>query len=150
MLNRLHQFGAVISEFNLPEDKLALPLEEFRSDPEIVALKAGKVVVAGRDNAPVLATDLDAQFAGFLVNDVAGYSFENVPAYASGLAPVMQGGGLVETDQVVEETIQPGDKLWLAAGMLTNVDPATTPATAPFALARSSNSATDKTLLVQF
>lgn len=147
MLNRLYQFGCVDSDFDVPADKLALELSAFRQDADILALKGGRVVKLGADGVELAASG-DEQFAGFLVNDVAGNDYENVPAYASGKAPVMLGGGLVETDQVIEDDIASGELLYIGAdGQLTNTDPGSA---TPFGLARSSNSATDKTLKVQF
>jgi hypothetical protein len=126
MLKRIFDFGAVVSKFPVAPSLLGLGLDDFRSNPTILGLKAGRLATLGDDGAVRLATSADAKFAGFLVNDVAGYSFENVPAYASGHAPLCLGGGVVETDQVVEDDLSEGDSLYISddePGLLTKVAP---------------------------
>lgn len=149
MLKRKFDFGAVDSGFPINPALLALALTDFQAHADVTKLKAGKLACIGSDGNVRLAEQDDAQFAGFIVNDVAGYGFENVPAYASGLCPLMVGGGVVDTDQVVEDDLASGDKLFIAAGMLTKVDPGTD--STPFAVVKVGNAGnTDKTVEIQF
>jgi hypothetical protein len=151
MLNRKFDFGAVDSGFPIPAPLLAMSLDEFRSNSAILSLKAGKLATIGSDGNIRLAQAADGKFAGFIVNDAAGYSFENVPAYASGKVPLMIGGGVVESDMVVEDDLVSGDRLYIADGELTKVDPSTDGSAPVFAIVKVGNAGrTDKTIELQF
>lgn len=54
---------------------------------------------------------------GFIVNDAAGYYFENAPALASGQLTVSSGNQVVVTDQIdTDETFALGDLLYAGSG----------------------------------
>lgn len=68
------------------------------------------------------------QHVGFLINDAAGYFFENKPAIASGLVSTTFGNCIVVTDQIdTSKTFAAGQKLYAGTGavkgLLTNVAP---------------------------
>ena len=148
MLNILYINGSRDSEFEINPAHLVGGIGAVRASANIQKLKAGRVATVGADGYVKVAGDDDAQFAGFIINDAAGYEFENTPAIASGKLPLLIGGGLVETDQVKETDIKPGDQLYIGdngvltktKGTLKNV----------FGLARSANSAANKLVRVQF
>lgn len=150
MFNRKFDFGCVVSFFTLPASVLDLDLEAFRANATVQGLKAGRLAVEGA-NGVQLATSADAQFAGFIVNDAAGYSFENVPAYASGQVPLSLGGGVAETDQVVEADLVAGDVLYISddqPGLLTKVKPTDATAFAKVLVGNSGNA--DKIVTLQY
>lgn len=87
---------------------------------------------------------------GVFTNDGVSNPLDNSPAVASGMLGVLIGGGLIVTDQIVETGVVAGTKLYVGtaanAGKFTTVE--STDATV-VGIARSKNSATDKSLLVQ-
>lgn len=97
----------------------------------IQGLVAGRVValtstgIALADS--VVVTPM--QPLGFLLNDAAGYFYENKPALASGLVSVTRGPeNVVITDQIdTTLTFAVGDLLYVStgakAGLITNVKP---------------------------
>lgn len=147
MLNIKYIFGVIDGTLELNPTLLTDDVVTFQQNGTIQSLKAGVLVTVGNDGYVRLAVDGDLH-AGFLVNDAAGYSFENVPALASGRVSAMFGGGVVDTDQVIENDIKPGNKLWIGAnGKLTKVDPSTGD---HVAIARTANSPDDLTVTVQY
>lgn len=88
-----------------------------------VALTAQGVALADSASATPM------QPLGFLVNDAAGYFFENKPALASGLVSVTRGPeNVCITDQIdTTLTYAVGDLLYVGsgnkAGLVTNVKP---------------------------
>jgi len=153
MLNILYIYGAKDSDFEINPSNLAGDLGTVRASAAIQALKGGRLATIGADGYVKLAVNGDSK-AGFIINDAAGYEFENTPAIASGKLPLLCGGGLVETDQVVEDNIKAGDKLYIGTGantgLLTKVDPTKDKTGTVFAIARGTNSASNKTVKVQF
>ena len=157
--------GSQDSLFTLDPAKTALELSAFKADATIAALTAGKLATVDANGYVALAED-GAYGAGFIINDVAGYDYENAPAYASGKVPLVIGGGLVSTDALVDTDVAAADLLYIStagnAGKLTNVRPADLTLTegapntvanessTPFGLARTANSADDLTVMVQF
>lgn len=153
MLNILYIYGTKDSDFEINPSNLAGDLGTVRASTAIQALKGGRLATIGADGYVKLAVDGDSK-AGFIINDAAGYEFENAPAIASGKLTLLVAGGLVETDQVVEDNIKAGDKLYIGtggnAGLLTKVDPTAGKTGTVFAIARGTNSASNKTVKVQF
>jgi len=96
----------------------------------ILSMKGGSLVAYGT-NGLELADNNVAGYPpmGFLVNDMAGYFFENSPALGSGLAAVARGSeNVIITDQIdTSLTFNVGDLLYAStstkAGLLTNVAP---------------------------
>lgn len=155
MLNILYINGTIDTEYSLDPALLEKDSLSFQQDATVAALNAGKLITVGANGFVKLCDGASEIALGTLVNDAAGYGFENIPALASGKTPALQGGGTVETDQVVEDDIVPGTKLYCNdAGMFTKVDPTGTEATDAgsaqvVGIARRANSTADKTLLVQ-
>jgi len=98
----------------------------------VVGLKAGRV--AGLDsNGKVQLADGSADSAsvqqlpvGFIINDAAGYFYENKPALASKIVPVIMGNCVIVTDQIdTDQTFVPNEPLYVGtgakAGLVTNV-----------------------------
>lgn len=147
MLKQLYLYGSSDSEFDLDPALLAGDLDTIRAGTIIQGLKAGRLATVNDKGYVRLAVKTD-YVPGFIINDAAGYSFENTPAIASGKVPLLSGGGLVETDQVVEGDIKAGTPLYVGAdGMVTKVKASDS---VQLGISRSENSATDKTLRVQF
>jgi len=150
MLNVLYKNGAIDGNtFELDkaiyegQDPMVASLNET-----VLSLKGGRLATIGADGYVTLATD--GNVLGVIVNDASGVPLFNKPALGSGKVPLMFGGGLIETEQVVEATIVAGDKLYCGAnGVWTKVDPTTDGSGTVYGVAVSSNSATDKTLKIQ-
>jgi len=155
--------GSIDGTIALDPAQLTGDINVDRKSPYVQQFVSGSVVAIGPDGYIKLAEDGDVGI-GLLVNDVAGNEFENTPALASGKAPALIGGCVVDTDRVKETDIKPGDKLYVGtgedAGLLTKVKPQEltlvegTPNTVdkypsePVAVARTANSAADKTVTV--
>lgn len=86
-------------------------------------MKAGRIAALTSGGLATLADGVVAnglEPIGFIINDAAGYFFENVPAVASGKIAVTFGPCVVISDQILtSETFAPGDKLY--AGTSGNV-----------------------------
>jgi len=90
----------------------------------VQALVGGRVATVGATGAKLADADAGDQPIGFIINDVAGYFMENVPALASGRVPLTHGPVVVVTDQIVTtDTFAVGDKVYLGGtgnkGLLT-------------------------------
>ena len=155
MLRILYVYGA--QDTTLPLDQTS-----FTGDPMvdrlltyIQNLDAGCCVQQDTSGYIALADGSRATYyrgiEGVIINDAAGNEFENWPALASGLVPVVT-LGLIETDKVVETNITYGTILY--AGTSTNVGLFTSTAPqsgvlVPAGVARSANSASDKTTRIR-
>lgn len=137
-----------------------LPLDEsaFTGDiavdsalASVTALVSGRVAAVDAAGYCVLADGDDTAGAvpfGFIINDAAGYFYENKPALASGVVAVTFGNCVVQTDQIdTALTFAPGELLYVGtgakAGLITNVAPTHS---RPFAISASSASAASPTL----
>jgi hypothetical protein len=120
---------------NLPIDTTSLTgnVQTDSTSSYILSMVGGKVLALG-PNGLELADNASGTAAltrpiGFLVNDMAGYFFENKPALASGLAAVAVGTeNTIQTDQInTSLTFALGDELYVDtganAGLITNVKP---------------------------
>ena len=118
-------------------------------DETVMSLQSGRLVTIGKNGCVELAEDGSA--LGVIVNDASGTPLFNKPALASGKISAMFGGGLIETDQVVEETVKPKDKLYCGTGENKGKWTKTAPSATSEVIgtAMSSNSATDKTVKIQ-
>jgi hypothetical protein len=154
MLKIDHVFGTADSGFVLDKSKLTGDVAVDSRNGYVAGLVGGRVATTDA-NGNVKLCDGKTEFAeGFIINDASGYFMENTPALASGIVTVLVGGGVCNTDQVVEENIVSGDKLYVGTsdnvGLLTKVDPTGDGSGTVFAIARSGNSAADKTVKVRF
>ena len=155
MLKIDYIFGASDNGFPLDKSKLTGDVAVDSKSEYVSSLVAGKVAALD-GNGNIKLCDGASDFAeGFIINDASGYFMENTPALASGVVPVLVGGGICETDQVVETDIKPGDKLYVGtgdnAGLLTKNDPTGDDKNGQvFAIARSGNSAANQTIKVRF
>jgi hypothetical protein len=154
MLKISHVFGAADSGFKLDPSELTGDINVDSKSAYVTALVAGRVAAIGADGYIKLCDGLGANGEtpeGFIINDAAGYFMENTPALASGVVTVLVGGGVASTDQVVDTDITSGDKLYVGTGANIGLLTTTAPAGATvFAVARTSNSASDKTVQVRF
>lgn len=95
----------------------------------IQGLVGGRFVALTPQGVALADSQTAMQPLGFLVNDAAGYFFENKPALASGLVSVTRGPeNVVITDQIdTSLTFNVGDLLYVGtgpkAGLITNVKP---------------------------
>lgn len=113
----------------------------------ILSLVAGLAVSINATGGVIPCTD-PLLFEGFLINDASSAAGENIPALASNKVGVLCGGGVIITDQVIQNDIAAGDKLFLGAGgKLTNIDPTGVPV---IGIARTSNSVSDLSVTVRF
>lgn len=114
----------------------------------VMSLQGGRLATMGADGYVTLGSNDNVM--GVIVNDAAGVPLFDKPALGSGKVPLMFGGGLIETDQVIEANIVPQDKLYCGAnGQWTKVDPTGDGTGIVYGVAVSSNSATNKTLKIQ-
>lgn len=108
-------------QFNAPLDKTGF-IGDVAVDSalaSVTALVAGRLATLGSAGVKLANADAGDTFAGFIINDAAGYFMENKPALASGLVPLSIGAQVVVTDQIVStETFAIGDKLYI--GSATN------------------------------
>ena len=94
MLKILYIQGTIDGTFPLDPTELTGDAVADRSLAYVTKFKAGSIVKIGADGYIALAADKDLG-VGILVNDAAGYDFENIPALASGMAPAIIGGCVV-------------------------------------------------------
>jgi len=150
MLNVLYKNGSIDGNtFELDptiyegQDPMVAALDET-----VMSLQGGRLATMGTDGFVALGSNDNVM--GIIVNDASGVPLFNKPALGSGKVPLMFGGGLIETEQVIEESIVAGDKLYCGAnGMWTKVDPTGDATGVVYGVAVSSNSATNKTLKIQ-
>lgn len=125
-----------------------------RASANLTKFVAGRMVTVGTDGYATLTDGSHATLyrgtEGVIINDAIGNDFENWPALASGVLPVMK--GLIETDQVVETDLAPGDILYAGTssnvGLFTNTAPQSG-VLVVVGVARSSNSSSDKTTRIR-
>lgn len=94
----------------------------------VTKLVSGRLATLGANGADLANAAEGDVFAGFIINDAAGYFMENKPALASGLVPLSVGPQVVVTDQIVSsETFAIGDVLYIGsaanAGKVTKTLP---------------------------
>jgi len=78
---------------------------------------------------------------GFLINDAAGYFFENPAAYASGMVAVLEGPAMVITDQWTPgQTFTPGKQVYVDTGSNVGLVTATGTAGTDFIIGIAMNS----------
>lgn len=83
----------------------------------VTSLVSGALATLSSEGVGLADGGAGDAFAGFVINDAAGYFMENKPALASGLLPLSIGPQVVVTDQIVtSETFSIGDKLYLGSG----------------------------------
>lgn len=151
MLSIKYVLGEADSLFELNPALLTGDAFADAARPEILALKAG-IMITVDTNGYVVPCDGASQLGlGVVINDAAGYPLENKPALASGKVPALTGGSVCETDVIVDVVVA-GDKLYCGTGdnkgKLTKTAPVE--GAEVVAIARTSNSAADKTLLVSY
>lgn len=106
------------------------------SSAYIQGLVAGRWVTVTQYGVALADGNTPGRPMGPLVNDAAGYFYENKPALASGLVSAARGTeNVVIVDQIdTSLTFNPGDQLYVGtaakAGLLTNVAPTGTGANA--------------------
>lgn len=150
MLKIINVYGGTDSTIKLNQTNLTGNVAEDRNSDYVRSLVAGRLVSLDANGFVKLANGADF-VEGFIINDASGYEFENVPALASGIVTVITGGGVVITDQVIDDNIVVGDKLYVSNGMITKVDPTGDDANGTvIGYARTANSANDKSLTVRF
>jgi len=152
MLKIWHIYGAADSTLELNPAELTGDWKTDVASAYVLKFVAGRVAKVGTDGYIALALNTDI-VEGPIVNDASGYTMENTPALASGKVTILAGGCLVETDQVVDNNLAPGDVLYPAptganAGKLTKTN--TGGSSISCAIVRRGNSASDLTTLVRF
>jgi hypothetical protein len=101
--------------------------------PVVTKMVAGRLVAIGPTGATLAdgqSTGTGLEPVGWIINDAAGYFFENKPAFASGKIGVVMGPAMLVSDQIdTTKTFNLGDRLYAgtgaALGLLTNA-PGTT------------------------
>lgn len=150
MLKILHkglQFNAPLDTTGFSGDAVA-----DATLASVLALKGGRtasIEAAGVGLCDAAASD---HFDGFIINDVAGYSYENKPALASGIVPLITGPCVVVTDQIkAADTFAIGDLVYAAGGADKGLVTKTVPGaglTAPIGKALSAASAASPELTI--
>lgn len=152
MLDIKYVHGTADSLFEINPGLLTGDAFVDAAKPQIQALKAG-VIITVDSNGYVTVCDGATQVAlGVVINDAAGYPLENKPAIASGKVPALSGGSVCITDMIVDADVVAGNKLYCGTGenkgMLTKTAPVE--GASHVAVARTSNSADNKSLLVTY
>ena len=150
MLRIKYVFGALDGSNELNPAKLTGDLNTDLQSDYLQGLVAGRVA-AVKGGYIELAEDGDAD-VGLVVHDAVSQYGTNQGAVATGKLTILVGGGVVETDQVVETNVQAGDLLYIGkgknAGLLTKTKPSDN--AKPVAVARTGNTANDKTIVIRF
>ena len=150
MMRIIYTFGELDGTFPLDPAQVTGDLAVDSTNTYLLSLMEGKIVALDNNGNVKLAEDGDLDI-GMLVQNALGNPYENTPAIASGFVAVAAGGGVFETDQVVESDIKPADLLYIGVddnkGLLTKTKP--NDDSAPVAVARTANSAEDKTVRVK-
>lgn len=150
MLRIKYVFGALDGSNELNPAKLTGDLNTDLQSDYLQGLVAGRVG-AVKGGYVELAEDGDSD-TGLIVHDAVSQYGTNQAAVATGKLTLLVGGGVVETDQVVETDIKAGDLLYIGkgenAGLLTKNKPADN--SKSVAIARTGNSAIDKTITIRF
>lgn len=150
MLKILHK--GIQANLDLDKTTLTGDLEADAQSAYVQSLVGGKLVGVDANGVQLAdGADLAATTLGFLVNDAAGYFFENKPALASGKVAATLGNCVVITDQIdTALTFAAGEKLYAGTGAnvgkVTNVEPAV--GAAVIGIAGSSASASAPELLI--
>ena len=143
-------YGGTDNGFTLDPSKLTGDIAKDANSDYVKSLVGGKLACIGSDGFIKLAESSDV-VEGFIVNDASGYFMENTPALASGIVTVLCGGGVVLSDQVVEDDIKSGDKLYAGTGdnkgLLTKSG---AEGAAVIGVARTGNNSSDKTVELRF
>jgi hypothetical protein len=85
--------------------------------PSVTGLVSGCAVAIGPNGVHLADAAAGDVFAGFIINDAAGYFMENKPALASGIVPISLGNQVVATDRILTtDVFNPGDKVYLGSG----------------------------------
>jgi len=150
MLKLAYIFGAIDGSNELNPAKLTGDLNTDLQSDYLRSLVSGRVATV-KNGYVELAEDGDVD-AGFIVHDAVSQYGTNQASVATGKLAIVMGGGVAETDQVVETDIKAGDLLYIGKdnnkGLLTKNKPSNN--SVAVAVARSANSATDKTVKIRF
>lgn len=139
--------AGAIANFPIDFSKTTLQGNDFITDSYIMSLQPGIVVGMDAKGYIVPVKDATIQPLGFLVNDAGGYVNQNVNARANGLGAVLVGSGnQFVTDNTDADNIKAGNLLYADANGKLTATKGT--ATTPVAVALTSNSASNKSLLV--
>lgn len=122
----------------------------------VTKMKAGRIAALTSGGLATLADGAvgnGLEPLGFIINDAAGYFFENVPAVASGKIAITFGPCVIISDQILtSETFAPGDKLYSGTsgnvGLITKTSAGGTARLIGIALSSASAAAPELTLAV--
>jgi len=150
MLKLMYVFGAQDSTIKIDPSLITGDYDTDRSNSTLQALSAGKGVTIDTDGYVTLPSAGEA-IEGVIINDVVGYSFENAPAFASGICPILSGGGIVETDALASDTsgvaVSATTTLYIDAdGNFTKTDPGSG---IPVAKVRKPKADTDTSVVIR-
>jgi hypothetical protein len=116
---------------NLPINKTGLSgiATDDALNAYIQSLKGGRAVTLTSLGVALADAGAGSSFLGFLINDAAGYPYENIPALASGFVSVAYGNCVITTDQINPvEVFDVGDLIYIGsganAGLVTKIKPA--------------------------
>ena len=150
----IHMVAGFLGSLPIDISKQQLPREQYMADPYIQSLDQGVFVMMGSNGFVVPWTDtngsLSTQPLGVIITPAYGFSNQNLVSEQAGLISVAVGSGNQwVTDNVVDDDIVAGQFLYIqtGTGILTNKKPSTNPTIGGVAL--SSNSASNKAVMVQ-
>jgi hypothetical protein len=114
MLKILHK--GIQANLDLDTSGFSGVIEDDQQSDYIQGLAGGRIVALDSDGKAQLADGLPGETLepiGFLINDAAGYYFENVPALASLKVAVTFGNCVIITDQIeTGDTFAPGNLVY--------------------------------------
>jgi len=120
--------------------------------PSVTSLVSGRAAAIGPNGVHLADAANGDTFAGFIINNAAGYFMENKPALASGIVPLSLGNQVAATDQIVPtDVFVAGSKVYLGSGANAGLLTAEVPAagnTNPIGIAAGPASAAQPILTV--
>lgn len=147
-LNIIHSANYQMS-LNVKPDWITGDFEKDIKNANLLKLQSGVLVSIDQDGYIRLAKPTD-NFVKVLILSAPGAFWDNMPTFGSYKLSVTGSNSVIETPQVEDTNIKPGDLLYASKtteGLFTKTKDATS--VKPVAIALTANSTTDKNVVVE-